>query len=244
MNLVLPLLLITTAISWAQDVTVPTPRGNILVKVNQFRLDPMLNKFSVQGTITNTTDTILTRVTLKVAFYDTKGKEVTALCPSGDVDKCSLVCRSASVGGFLAHQTTALEPRTSAIFVKSSPKTPKIGSLSFSLSEVSVGVSYQIVLVKPVPSDDLSFDDSMLAIKFHIEPKEGIGFDITNKTDSAASINWNSASYVDSAGQANKVVHAGAKFSDKNVPQVPTTIPPAARITDSVFPVDRLYTIP
>jgi hypothetical protein len=125
MNLVLPLLLITTAISWAQEVTVPTPRGNILVKVNQLRFDSMLNEFSVQGAITNTTDTILTRVTLKVAFYDTKGKEVTTFCPSGDVHKCNLVCRSAGVGGFLAHQTTALE-RTSAIFVKSSPKTPKI----------------------------------------------------------------------------------------------------------------------
>ena len=175
-----------------------------------------------------------------------------ALPRNPQIHTCTLVCSHR--GGFPAHQTVALEPITSFITVSIANKSgglrtiggasPKVGKFKFSLIEGFVGVRYQIALLKPIPNGDMSFDDSLLTFHFHVDVSDGIGFEITNKTDATASINWSSVSYIDTAGEAHKVVHAGVRFSEKNVPLVPTVIPPNARITESVFPVDRVYTIP
>lgn len=69
--------LATVAVS--QEFTVPTPKGNLIVKVTANRME--LGSFKMQGTITNTTAWDLTFLRLRVIFYDHNGNEFSGLCP-------------------------------------------------------------------------------------------------------------------------------------------------------------------
>jgi hypothetical protein len=85
----------------------------------------------------------------------------------------------------------------------------------------------------------MAFEDTLLSFKFSIDP-HGIACSIRNKTAAPISVNWNMISYIDASGDAHKVIHSGIRLVDMEAPQTPTLIPPAARINETLFPIEYI----
>jgi hypothetical protein len=91
------------------------------------------------------------------------------------------------------------------------------------------------VMVKPWENRELLFEDQAIRIIFSISEKQ-IGIRLQNKTQSPIKVDWNTLSYVDITGLAHGVVHTGVRYIERDRPQVPTIIPPAAMIEDVIIP--------
>ena len=66
-------------------------------------------------------------------------------------------------------------------------------------------------------------------------------FDLLNKTPFTIKINWDEMAYVDETGTAQRVMHAGTKYADRNMHQPHTVIPKNTSIVDVVLPTDKIY---
>jgi len=226
------------------EFTVSTPKGNLLVNHTSTRMK--LGSFDMQGEITNTTAWDLKFLRLRVTFYDQSGNELSGLCPrEPDGAYCEILGITAP-----ARQTV---PFTSGPVINSelmhlpgeNPWDPmhysseKIQSYNLSFLDALYDIQYRFAMLKPISPDNMSFDDAFLSFKFSIDPK-GIACSIRNKTGDPISVNWNVISYVDSSGDAHKVMHSGIRLVDKEAPQTPTLIPPTARISETLFPIDYI----
>jgi hypothetical protein len=98
---------------------------------------------------------------------------------------------------------------------------------------------YAFSLQKPTPTPNLTFSNDALELTFLLD-RERLAFSLRNKSEQPIQIDWNSASYVDPAGRAHKVMHEGVKYVDRNSPQPPTVVPPGATIDDRVVPSDHV----
>jgi len=116
----------------------------------------------------------------------------------------------------------------------------KISRFGIKFSDGSMPIAYDVVMVKPVPSRDMRFEDGVIQAQWVFDPKQ-IGFVLRNKTDNPIKVDWNQISYVDATGTAEKIMHNDVKFTSRNEPQPPTTIPPTAKIEDFVFPSANAY---
>jgi hypothetical protein len=95
--------------------------------------------------------------------------------------------------------------------------------------------TYIVSLKKPAAREDLSFEDDVLSIQW-IFGKKMLGFVLRNKTDNPIKIDWNQISYIDIAGNAQKVIHKEVRLITRNDPLVPTLIPPTAKLEDMILP--------
>jgi hypothetical protein len=95
--------------------------------------------------------------------------------------------------------------------------------------------TYIVSLKKPAAREDLSFEDDVLSIQW-IFDKKMLGFVLRNKTDNPIKIDWNQISYIDIAGNAQKVIHKEVRLITRNDPLVPTLIPPTAKLEDMILP--------
>jgi hypothetical protein len=98
---------------------------------------------------------------------------------------------------------------------------------------------YKYELIKPIVDTSLIFEDSTTKFTFTISAKE-IDFVAKNKTEQPIKIIWDEASLV-IYGSAEKVMHNGTKYIDRNNSQPPTTIPGNAHIDDLVVPTSKVY---
>jgi hypothetical protein len=99
------------------------------------------------------------------------------------------------------------------------------------------GVKYSFKLIKPVGSQDLTFEDREIRIEFTISQHE-ITFVLENKTDEPITINWNQASFMDITRTSQRVTHEGVKYADRNDSMPAATIPPTARVKDIILPTN------
>jgi hypothetical protein len=77
---------------------------------------------------------------------------------------------------------------------------------------------------------------------FLIDADHGdLGFNLINKTDRAIKINWDDISFVSPRGKANRVVHTGIRYIERDATQAPTTVPPGAKLIDALTPVVLIY---
>ena len=106
-------------------------------------------------------------------------------------------------------------------------------------SEKRKGDKLKFVLIKPSESHEQFFEDQAIKIVFSIAEKQ-IGLLLHNKLNSPIKIDWNNVSYVDISGLAHGVVHTGVRYIERDRPQVPTLIPPAAMIEDAIIPSDHI----
>ena len=224
------------ATSFCQEFIVSTPKGNLVVNVKSNSLE-LGSFFKMQGTITNTTDWNFRYLRLTVRFYGPSGNEWAALCPT---DRYSCETLGISVP---AHRTTDFDTGPGVHFsmepMNYSGENPPVKGYGLSFKEAVYDIRYRFTMLKPTSSDALTFEDSLLAFKFLIDP-DGIGCSIRNNTADPISINWNAVSYIDGSGDAHKVIHSGVRLVDKGAPQSPTLIPPTARINETLFPTDRI----
>jgi hypothetical protein len=94
-------------------------------------------------------------------------------------------------------------------------------------------------MTKPWENRDLFFEDQAIRMSFLLSDKQ-IGMVLQNKTQSPIKIDWNNISYVDTSGLAHGVIHTGVRYIERDRPQVPSVIPPAAMIEDAIVPSDHI----
>jgi hypothetical protein len=63
-----------------------------------------------------------------------------------------------------------------------------------------------------------------------------IAITVSNESDQPFEIDWNSSSFVDIARTAKRIFHSGVKYADREQSLPSTTIPPHAKVDDSVIP--------
>jgi hypothetical protein len=102
---------------------------------------------------------------------------------------------------------------------------------------------HKFIMVKPQENRELFFEDQSIKIRFSLSEKQ-IGIVLQNKMHSPIKVDWNNISYVDTAGLAHGVIHTGVRFIERDRPQVPTVIPPAAMIDDAMIPSDHISYAP
>jgi hypothetical protein len=100
-----------------------------------------------------------------------------------------------------------------------------------------------IVMIKPWESRELLFEDQSIRIRFLLSDKQ-IGMILQNNMNTPIKVDWNNVSYVDITGTAHGVVHTGVRYIERDRPQVPTVIPPAAKIEDAIIPSDHISYTP
>jgi hypothetical protein len=105
--------------------------------------------------------------------------------------------------------------------------------------EVTYKSPQTFVMVKPWESRELLFEDQAIQILFTLSETQ-IGIRLQNKMSSPIKVDWNTISYVDITGLAHSVMHAGVRYIERDRPQVPTVIPPAAMIEDAIVPSDHI----
>lgn len=238
------LLCALAGVSVCQEFTVSTPKGNLIVNVTSTRREAV-SFFTMQGTITNKTAWDLKFLRLRVTFYDQSGNELSGFAHDG------AYCEAYGITA-PARQTVPFNSAPGVVFnsepmhsVGEDPLEPthysgeKIKSYNLSFRDALYDIQYRFTMLKPISTDEMSFDDASLSFKFSIDPK-GIACSIRNKTADPISVNWNVISYVDSSGDAHKVMHSGIRLMDKEAPQTPTLIPPTARINETLFPTDYI----
>jgi hypothetical protein len=95
------------------------------------------------------------------------------------------------------------------------------------------------VMTSPWENRELLFEDQAIRIQFSISEKQ-IGMILQNKMPLPIKVDWNNISYVDITGVAHRVMHTGVRYIERDRPQVPTVIPPAAMIQDVIIPSDHI----
>ncbi len=90
-----------------------------------------------------------------------------------------------------------------------------------------------------VDRDGLSFENDSLRIDF-TPTKEGIGFEMKNKTNKSIQILWDRVSFVDTKGSSHSVIKGGTQYSKRNESIKPTSIAPNSFVEDVIFPSDYI----
>lgn len=86
---------------------------------------------------------------------------------------------------------------------------------------------------------NLTFENDSLSVKFN-PTREGIGFELQNKTDTSMQIKWDRVSYVDIEGSSHSVIKSGTRYSERNEPRNPTSVAPNSFVEDVIFPADYI----
>lgn len=99
-------------------------------------------------------------------------------------------------------------------------------------------------LISPVESHALQFHDELVEIRFALAREDGqyrrIAFSLTNLSQEAIAIDWNTSSVTLPSREASNVIHEGVRFMNINSYIAPTTVPPGSRVTNSVIPTSGI----
>lgn len=98
---------------------------------------------------------------------------------------------------------------------------------------------YAFRLINPASSASTDFEDDLLRISFVLNRNQ-FGFTLFNKTDEPIRFDWDKLAYVDANGESHRVIHAGIRYIERDRPQAPTIVPPNAKVSDLIFPVDYI----
>lgn len=152
----------------------------------------------------------------------------------------SILVSSEDIEVFTVKGRRYLMPEDSMSFDKSlfvDVENPSEKNYDVSGLEGSFPVEYEFQMISPDTSRSITHVTEDISLDFSIERNE-IGFNINNKSDKPVSIIWNKASYVDTEGSSQGVMHEGVKYSNRDQSLPPTTIPPGASKTDVIVPTD------
>jgi hypothetical protein len=98
---------------------------------------------------------------------------------------------------------------------------------------------YSITMTKPISNQNLEFEDDNISLNWIFDESQLV-FILRNKTENPIKVDWNQVSYIDVTGNAQKVIHEGVKYVNRNESQIPTVIPPTAKIQDIIFPTNNV----
>ena len=128
------------------------------------------------------------------------------------------------------------------------PKNVATFALSFNDRLSSIEPHFKIQIVKPEPRSDLTVENERVNVVFKVT-KDEFRFSMRNRSNVPVQLDWNSASYVDPDGKAQKVMPMpkglgplddAVKLIDRNRVQTPSVIPPGGSIEEQVIPFDSV----
>lgn len=96
---------------------------------------------------------------------------------------------------------------------------------------------YNVVLKEPTKSENLTFTDSIIDIKFQVN-QNNIGFTLKNKSQASIKLLWDDAAFV-LFGKASPVYNKSTKVIHSALSKPNTTIPSEAFISDIFAPLDE-----
>lgn len=94
---------------------------------------------------------------------------------------------------------------------------------------------YDIKIIKPLGVKGFVYQDQFVKITFI--PLSNLTFILENKTAKTIEIDWQKVSFVDIYGRADRVMHEGVRYIERDKAIPPTVIPPTANIQDTIVPV-------
>ena len=86
-----------------------------------------------------------------------------------------------------------------------------------------------------------SFRDSTISVVIGFDDILGFTFNLRNVSTTSIKIVWNETVYVDAFGNTSKLMHNGIKYAEREGDQPATTVLRNAKITDNLFPTDKVY---
>lgn len=209
----------------AGPVTVSVPGGQ--VAFNNLSLRFGYYGSSASGTITNSSPSEWGVLRFRVRAFDKKGRELPAKSSVGLV----LI-----VFGLKANSTLGFGPNQNSATVGNVDGEPVRYELSLLSAERKATLTF--AMVKPVESAGGVFADEFVEVRVTVEAR--VQLSLHNKTEHPIRIDWNEVMFVEPNGTAVKVLHEGVRLADKNNAGPPTTVPPMARLEDSLVPSDRV----
>lgn len=178
----------------------------------------------LKGTVTNNSDRAFTSTKFDLVAYDLTGRRL------GDVSVFILETLAPGASYMLSDD-----------YVPGLGRLGEYGPSEFRIENVRARfpVSYSFEMIAPAESESLTFADDNLEIVFVIT-QSNMGFALRNASDEPIRINWDDISYVDPSGRSHRVMHQGIKYNERENPQAPKTVPPGARIEDTLQPTDMV----
>ena len=74
-----------------------------------------------------------------------------------------------------------------------------------------------------------------------VQDEDYVGYALANLSDNTIRIPWDEVVYIDADRVANRVMHSGIKYSDRNASQPATVIPKGTSVSDFVMPTENVY---
>jgi hypothetical protein len=204
-------------------------------------IEPGAQSSYLEGYVTNNTNRDLLIARVKVLPYDKDGNLLR-------VESQSSVYETATfdIDNLKRGQTKKIQASIQGNFIFLSRNRLvfftqiNIARYEFKLVNVVYTYSYDVSMIKPVVSKDLTYADDFISIKWMFD-KKAMSFTLQNKTDNPIKVDWNQASFVDVSGNAQKIIHQGVKYINLNDSQSPTIIPPNAKLQDLVIPTINIH---
>lgn len=207
---------------------IKTPRGNLEFTLTGARVDKMLGRSVIDGSVHNSTHVDINFLQFEFVYLDQNGNPLDVCNVLGNVD---VICTLTMFDTIPSGGTVALKsPGNTFTPGKRVPKGKVISGFSARLIEANYLLHYSFDLkVKEMPQFDASFT---------IGAETGISFVLKNKLESPIEILWDQSSFINTRDESSRLVHAGVKYTDKERPQPNTVIPPMAKVSDTVYPSD------
>ncbi|HEX8213527.1 MAG TPA: hypothetical protein VF584_25380 [Longimicrobium sp.] len=83
------------------------------------------------------------------------------------------------------------------------------------------------------------FEDAVIVADVGVQ-STAVALKIRNKSASTLRLMWDDASFIESDGEAGRIMHSGVRFLERDRPQPPSIIPAGTTLTDQAIPVDRV----
>lgn len=228
---------------------VRTPQGIFRFKKLMIRYEGAT--LSISGTVTNCTERDWRHAAFDVALFDAAGRQIAVRNPAPATRRGARLA-AASFHLPSARRSSAA-PTTFGLIINDLPVGQtryfhqeeirvKGHTLPGNISVVPDDASqpeYQYVLIEPESVFPWSYDDEVAGFVFTPSTSR-IGFSVENVTSEPLMIDWEKSAYVDASGVSHRIIHKGVRLVARAQNQVPTTIPPGARIDEQAYPADAV----
>ena len=205
----------------SKSITVIVPEGTFVFRNLSLETESYISR--LKGELVNNTNKDWNDLTFRITALDSAGNEIKE---NSSLNELLLFGLKKNESQEISHIFSGFEQKPSRIII------------AFSRGEYDA--HYTFAMVKPKASDGLFYADLFVEITFAIS-KSQIGFVLRNKTDNPISLDWNQVSYIDITGDSHKVMHEGVKYISRSESQPASVIPPTAKLTDIVFPIDYVH---
>lgn len=205
----------------ARAQTLPAGRGNVTLmnlKLETHMISQRMVNVVVHGDLRNDSSLPIRGVILQANMHGRDGEDL----------KCMLEC-SISIAALVQPGETVSLDRGLNQFVWD--LTQPLASSEWVVKSIFYSVVYMVdapVIIDPAYQVSAKFDPL------------GLVLELKNTSTEFIEIAWDQSVYVDESGNTSRLIRGNVKLLDKDRPQPNTTIPPGAKVQETVFPVSHV----